>query len=238
MGEVLVAIHQPNFFPWLGFFDKIARSDVFVLLDHVQLPRTGSGSWLNRVQLPMGGEARWLTAPVRKAPGLQPINESHFSGESWRRKAAAMLQMAYGRAPFFGEAMALVEPLLANPDDRLAEYNIHAVTALVSALGLGESKLVRSSSLALEGSSTDLLIAIVGEVGGDCYLAGGGAEGYQEDDKFESAGVGLRYQAFSHPIYSQHGNRGAFLPGLSVVDALMNLGVAGTARLFDGRAAA
>jgi hypothetical protein len=69
--RTVVAIHQPNFLPWLGFFDKLARADVFVLLNSVQFPRTSKGTWINRVKLLVGGEARWATVPIvrpREAP--------------------------------------------------------------------------------------------------------------------------------------------------------------------------
>ena len=72
---MIVAIHQPNFFPWLGFFDKIARADVFCLLDNVQFPKTG-GTWINRVQLWINGKAAWATAPVdRSYSGVRRIRE-------------------------------------------------------------------------------------------------------------------------------------------------------------------
>ena len=64
---ILVAIHQPNFFPWLGYFDKIRRADFFILLDDVQYPKTGAGSWSNRVKVMINGEGRWLTAPVDRS---------------------------------------------------------------------------------------------------------------------------------------------------------------------------
>ena len=74
----VVAIHQPNFFPWLGYFDKIARSDVFIFLDDVQFPKTG-GVWSNRVKILIGGEARWSTAPIdRSFTGTRKICEMHF----------------------------------------------------------------------------------------------------------------------------------------------------------------
>ncbi len=75
---VVVAIHQPNFLPWLGYFDKVAKSDVFVFLDSVQAPKTG-GSWLNRVRLAMNGEARWVTAPIdRTFHGVKRVHELEF----------------------------------------------------------------------------------------------------------------------------------------------------------------
>jgi WbqC-like protein family len=70
-----IAIHQPNFFPWLGFFDKLARSDRFICLDNVQLPKGGS-SWINRVKFFIAGEDRWVSAPIERKPGLSKISET------------------------------------------------------------------------------------------------------------------------------------------------------------------
>ena len=70
-GQRLVAIHQPNFLPWLGYFDKLARADVFILLDTVQFPKK-AGSWMNRARLLVGGEPSWITVPVvRSYHGLR-----------------------------------------------------------------------------------------------------------------------------------------------------------------------
>jgi hypothetical protein len=231
-----VAIHQPNFFPWLGYFDKIARSDAFVCLDHVQLPKSGSGTWINRVKLLISGEGRWLTAPVRKGHGLQSILDAEFDDAPWRRKAISTIQSSYRKAPHFAEAMEIIEPLVANPESRVAEYNFASTVAIAEALGIDTAKIVRSSALAVEGASNELLIALTRAAGGDTYLCGGGAGGYQQDEAFAAAGVTLTYQNFAHPTYPQHGGAGEFLPGLSVIDALMNLGVDGTRSLLDSGA--
>jgi hypothetical protein len=232
-GGALVAIHQPNFFPWLGYFDKLARSSTFVCLDHVQLPKSGSGTWINRVKLLVAGTDRWMTAPIRKGHGLQTIIEAQFDESApWRRKMLSTLHSTYKKAPHFAEAIALIEPLIANPETRVAEYNLAATKAIGSALGIDTDKIVRSSQLNAEGASNDLLISLTKSVGGTAYMAGGGAGGYQEDELFAAAGLGLVYQGFSHPEYPQIGAVGAFVPGLSVIDALMNVGAAGTRQLL------
>lgn len=96
-----VAIHQPNFFPWLGYFDKIARADIFLFLDDVQFPKTG-GVWSNRVKLLIGGEARWVTAAVaRNFNGTRTIREMKFLADNlWRDKVLKGLVTNYRRHPF------------------------------------------------------------------------------------------------------------------------------------------
>jgi hypothetical protein len=220
-----VAIHQPNFFPWLGYFEKIVRSDVFILLDHVQFQKTG-GTWSNRVKLLVGGEARWVTAAiVRNYHGVRAINEMEFQpGDPWREKLLKSLAGSYGRAPFYRDTMELIEPLICNPENNLARYNGAAILAITQRLGLPIEKLRWSSEMNADRQASEMLIALTREAGCSAYMCGGGAEGYQEDAAFAAAGIDLIYQNFRHPVYPQVGTKN-FSPGLSIIDALMNIGV-------------
>ena len=122
----LVAIHQPNFFPWLGYFNKIVRSDAFVFLDHVQFPKTGGGVWCNRVKMRIAGEARWITRPIKRAfHGVVPVNAVEWNeGESWRDKMIKTLTADYGRSPYFKETLSWIEPVISLPETNLARYNM------------------------------------------------------------------------------------------------------------------
>jgi WbqC-like protein family len=231
MTKRLVAIHQPNFFPWLGYFNKLARADVFVLLDDVQFPKKG-GTWINRVRLLIDEEPAWVTVPVvRSYDGVRQIREMRIDEQApWRRKLLKTIQASYARAPHKDEVMPLLSELIANPTDELAEYNRASIIALTEALGL-TTEFVLSSTLDASGRATDRLIQLVQEVGGTSYLSGGGAAGYQEDERFSEAGIELVQQRFEPPTYPQLA--GAPVPGLSVIDALLNCGFEGTRRLFD-----
>ena len=227
-----VAIHQPNFFPWLGYFDKIARADLFIFMDDVQFPKTG-GVWSNRVKLLIGGEERWFTAPIdRQYHGTRLINEMQFLQDNpWRFKLVKTIENDYRKHPFYSEVSAVITPLLLSPEGNIAEYNIHAVTTIAKVLGLDTSKLRRSSACVTTGVSNELLCNLTRAVGGNVYMCGGGAEGYQDDIFFGSQGVGLEYQDFQHPVYPQRGQT-AFIPGLSVIDAAMNIGWASVGQLL------
>jgi hypothetical protein len=225
------AIHQPNFFPWLGYFDKIARADVFVFLDDAQHPATGS-TWSNRVRLLIGGEPRWVTAPIKRpAHGTQAIAEVLWAPQPWRERLVKTLHLNYGRAPHYAEAMHLLRPLALDPEPRLAAYNMRAVRELAAALGIS-TEFRLASEFALSSSATERLIELTRSVGCDTYLTGGGAGGYQEDGLFREAGLRLEYQAFCHPEYPQR-RIGCFQPGLSLIDALMHCGIEHTRRLID-----
>jgi hypothetical protein len=209
----LVACHQPNFLPWLGFFDKLRQSDRFVLLDDVQFPRTSRGTYTNRVQLLIGGAPAWLTVPIVRGEGVQRISEVRVDDrQPWRRKALKTIEMNYAKAPGFAEVMPVVREVLELDTDRIADLNEQAIRRLAPDQA---HKLVRQSELGdVDGAATDLLIGLVKAAGGDAYLSGDGADGYQEEPKYAAAGLGFRLQGFHHP------DTGA-PAGLSVVDALM-----------------
>ncbi len=227
----VVAIHQPNFLPWLGYFDKIARSDVFIFLDDVQFPKTG-GVWSNRVKMIVAGEARWVTAPIRRTfHGVAKINEIEWADEQpWRIKLLNMLTYSYARAPHYPGTIAFLEKLILCNEVNLVRFNIAVIRAIADRIGLQHEHCVTSSSIIGEGKASELLINLTRKVGGGCYLCGGGADGYQEDEAFIEAGLELRYQSFAHPIYKQAGKH-EFVPGLSIVDALMNIGFEGVGQM-------
>lgn len=229
----LVAAHQPNFFPWLGFFDKLRRADVFVVMDAVQFPKSGAGGWSNRVKILVNGEPAWATMPVVRAHhGTRLIRDVEISESvPWRERLLGVLRHSYGKAPHFAEAFDLLRPLVELRTESLYAYNSNAIGQLAGAMGLPTSRLAPMSELTWSGRATDLLISLVRAVDGDAYLCGGGSAGYLEEDKFVEAGVALVYQDFQHPVYP-HVRTTEFVPGLSIIDPLMNCGLAGTRDLL------
>jgi hypothetical protein len=231
MSNRIVAIHQPNFFPWLGYFDKIVRADVFVVLDHVQFPKS-EGNWSNRVRLAVNGEAGWVTMPVRRDyEGFRRIDEMRIDNDApWRRKLAQTLRTNYGKAAAFKDVFPVVESWISNPTDSLVDYNLAGITAICQRVGLACSHIVRSSALQVAGAKTDLLVNVVLATGGDTYLSGDGSAGYQDDAALAAAGIDVVYQRFVHPVYP----RGAagFVPGLSILDAIFHCGFEATGQLL------
>ena len=228
----IIAIHQPNFFPWLGYFDKMARSDVFVFLDHVQFPKTG-GVWSNRVKMLIAKEPRWVTAPIKRDfHGVASINKIEWDdGQPWRVKYLKTIAANYSRSPFYRETMEMLVPLVESPITNLSRFNIEAIKVLAKHVGVRHQHTVASSELQLQGTASDLLIEITQKVNGSAYMCGGGAAGYQQDEAFERAGIRLVYQGFEHPKYLQNGST-EFVAGLSIIDALMNIGQVGVCELL------
>lgn len=233
MSRVVVAIHQPNFFPWLGFFDKLHRADVFVMLDDAQFAKSGAGTWSNRVRLLLNGAAAWVTMPIRRDfQGVRRVNEMQIDdGQPWRGKMLRTISTHYARAPFFREMFPLVEQWAGHQTSSLCDYNVAGIHGMCDAMGLDRSRVVLSSSLGVEDRATDRLIAIVQRVGGTAYLSGDGAGGYQEAEKFAAAGIELELQQFQPSPYPQ-GGTADFVPGLSTLDALLRCGPDGAAALL------
>ncbi|HJP61092.1 MAG TPA: WbqC family protein [Gemmatimonadaceae bacterium] len=234
MAERVVAIHQPNFLPWLGYFAKIASSDVFLIMDNAQFPKTG-GSWSNRVKMRVGGQPSWLTVPIVRAyHGVRSVREMEIDEHSpWRTKLLRTIRMSYARSPFFAEVFPLIEDVFAYASASLSDFNLNGIKKIMDAMDMDTNKLMLGSELDVSGAGTALLINMVKAVNGTTYLCGGGASGYQDDEEIAAAGIRLRYQSFSHPEYSQ-GVEVDFLPGLSIVDALMWCGISGTSSLVRG----
>jgi hypothetical protein len=230
MTEKVVAIHQPNFLPWLGFFHKLANSDAFILLDTVDFSR---GSKTNRVQVMAGNEPAWMTVPVRRPEHGEPriIDARIDDSRPWRRKALRTLEVGYGSRGGFAETFALVEPVLQERTDRLAMLNETGIRRISIALSLDAGKLLRASDLTADGRSSELLANLVKAVGGTVYLSGAGAGGYLEEEPFASRAIEVRVQRFAHPDYAQGTSEP--IRGLSIVDAMMNLGISGTRRLIS-----
>ncbi len=227
----IAACHQPNFFPWLGYFHKIRWSDTFVFLDDVLLQKT-RGSVTNRVTIGIAGKADWMSAPLdRSYSGNIEIKSVRFAPEDrWREKAVTTLKMHYAKAPHFRELAPVFFALLENPEPLLAAYNMHAIEAIARLLGLAVP-LVRSSAYDVTETSTARLASLVAKVGARSYLAGGGAKAYQQDEIFEERGLGVLYQGYAPPTYPR-GNQPE-IAGLSILDPLLWLGVEGTRSLLD-----
>lgn len=219
---VVCAIHQPNFFPWLGYFDKIRRSDVFVFLDKVHYPKSGKsmGSWCNRVKILINGRPEWIHCPVIRESGVQLIDSVRIDMDRpWRDNLRKVLESNYRKAPNFSSAFDLLDGLLGFETDSLADFNINAITTLARHIGCN-AEFVRESNLpGIDKTATARLVAITKAVRADTYLCGGGSGGYLEEPAFAAADLGLVFQKFEAMPYR---SVDTFVPGLSIIDWLMH----------------
>ena len=229
MDNVVVGIHQPNFFPWFGYFLKIARSDKFVFLDDAQI--SYSSSYVNRTVLNFNSKVKWLTAPVQRIHGQNKINKTNYLDTNWRKKIINTLQMNYGNTPHYKENKEFINDLILYPSNLISDYNIHLITEICHVLNLS-TPLYFSSAFAINKTSTERLIEIVKFVNGNIYLSGSGGDNYQDLNLFNKFDIELLYNEFEHPEYKQF-KTNTFLSGLSILDMIFNLGIKSTASIIS-----
>lgn len=215
-----VAIHQPNYLPWFGFFKKIVACDAFVLLDSVPFSKNNIQ---NRTRIKTASGEVWLTIPVlTKGRYGQPTNEVRINNqERWRKRHLKTISQNYGRSPFYQDFSGIIETTLDRDWPLLADLTISLIREVCRRLEI-ERTFYRASDLDATGTRTDLLVSICSALGADTYLSGKGGMKYQDEALFREAGIDISYPAFEHPVYSQL--YGPFLPGLSIIDLLFNCG--------------
>lgn len=218
--EVLIGIHQPEAFPWLGFFDKLFQSDVFVLLDTVQFEKN---YYQNRNRIRTRDGWAWITLPVlTKGRSSQAIAEVEINDAvEWRRKIKGTIEQHYRKAAHWAEYRDGLWEILDHPCERLADFNIAVIGWLSEALGV-RRRMVRASTLGVAGNQSALLLNICRSLGATAYLSGVSGRTYLEAGLFQQAGIAVRFQEFHHPIYPQCYQ--PFVPQMSALDLLFTQG--------------
>ena len=223
---MLVAIHQPNYLPWLGYLDRMAKADLFVVLDHVQFERR---NYQNRTQILLEGDARWLTVPVVQLSQKERIIEkavdnSEQGSRQWGPNHFKTLRYAYRKSPYFEVYAPRLQEILEARWDRLVDLNMATLEFLREAYDI-RTPLRLSSEMKPEGARSELLLNICRQVSPDSTFLGGlgGSRRYLDKDAFANAGVGVQWQELQHPIYPQC-HAGPFVPGLTSLDLLFNMG--------------
>lgn len=226
--ELTVAVHQPNFLPWIGYFYKMYHSDIFILGDNVQYIRKG---FINRniIKTPQG--AKWLTVPVcqRYQSLISDIKiDNRFN---WRKKHLRTFEVNYKRTKFFSEFFEVLKNVYNSQEwTSLCDFNISLIKAILSYLMIDKS-LIKASNLNVKGERTDLIIDIVKSVRGTIYLSGYGGKKYQNEQLLEKQEIKLKYYDFVHPVYNQLW--GDFIPNCSIIDLLFNYGTESSMIIYN-----
>lgn len=230
---MIVAVNQPTYLPWLGYFELIARSDYFVFLDTAQYVHH---EWNNRNRLKSGsGEPFWLTVPIVRSKLNTPINEiliaSDAPNRNWKKKHLNSIKNSLRKAPFFDGLWPGIEHCITTSSDMLSNLNIALILHVVEVLGLNVP-IFKASDLGVSGIRTERLRHICQHFGAETYYSPAGSSVYLEEEKsiLTDAGVSIQYQHWEHPVYDQL--YGGFVSHMSVIDSLMNIGPEKTRELI------
>jgi hypothetical protein len=215
---MLVTIHQPAYLPWLGYLDRIARSDLFIFLDTVQFERN---SFTNRNRIKTASGPLWLTVPVhlREHFGTAIADIEIDDGRDWRRKHLSSIAQNYRHAPGFSAGYQRLTAMYAGNASGLAALCFAQLRFWLEELDVA-TPVVRASELPVEGRNSDLVLALCKHVGARTYLSGPLGRDYLDEHTFAAAGIAVRYHDYAHPHYPQlHGD---FVPAMGIVDYWMN----------------
>ena len=228
-GRTLVVL-QPGYLPWLGFFDQMRRSDIFVFYDDVQFDKNG---WRNRNRIKSPSGPHWLTVPVRVSSLSQRICETEIDArQPWARKHLGTIKQFYAKAPYVKRYLPELEELLMGRSwERLIELDTAVIELLCGWLNI-EREVTRSSELGIEGERSERLLNICLAMGAQRYLSGNAARVYLDTELFGRHGIEVLWQDYEHPVYPQQ--HGEFVPFLSALDLVLNCGDESTA-IINGK---
>jgi WbqC-like protein family len=221
----IVSIHQPNFLPWLGYFNKLLRSDIFILYDDVQFPR--GKTVVNRVLIKTASGPDWITVPVGHRGAMLPIRDARISADdSWKRKVIRTIETSYARAPYLGKYLPGLRSIIEGADNELWRLNSALIMWCAQQLE-SSARLEYSSALCADQShlsGSDKIHHLLKSTGATVYITGEtvGSQRYLLPEWFHENNIQLEWQNFHHPRYPQQ--HGPFAEGLSVIDLLFNCG--------------
>ncbi len=217
---MIISVHQPQYLPWLGFFDKIQRSDCFVFLDNVQYKKR---EFQNRNKIRTKDGWIWLTVPVvTKGLYTQKIKEVMIDNSlGWSSNHLKSIRLNYIHSPFFKAYFDFFEKLYSRQWVKLVDLNIYIIREICKFLGI-DKEIHLESDLNISSQKTERIIDISKALKADSYLSGEGGRSYLDEAEFSKANIKLIYQGFSHPEYEQ--SYESFIPYMSIIDLLFNKG--------------
>jgi hypothetical protein len=232
---MIVAAHQPHYMPWLGYLDKLAKADLFVVMDDLQYE---AQNFQNRQRLKLASGGQWLTVPLERGAQSDRICDKRVDNsgsrrQHWQRRTWRTLEINYRRAPFWESYADELRGVYAQPWTSLLELDMHMLDLARKWLRI-TTPILRASSLNLTGHKTDRLIDMCKKLGARCYLSGGGGStGYLDVEQMGRAGIGVIWQYFRHPRYLQRYPETGFVSHLGFLDLLLNHGAQSRDVLFD-----
>jgi len=216
---MIIAIHQPEYLPWLGFFKKMMNVELFVFLDDVQFRKKG---WQNRNRIRINDGTALLSIPVH-THSYPKINEVTIDNEkNWSIRHKKSILYNYARAPYFDEIKDFIESIFEKKFQYLVDLNTEIIKFIMNELEI-KSKIIFSSELEISKKGSDRVLDICKAVDADHYITGTfWAESNLRVEEFKKSNIDVEFQKFQHPIYKQI--HGEFIPEMSIIDLLFNEG--------------
>lgn len=222
MGKSVV-IHQPDFMPYIGFFHRFLKSDLYVVLDNVQYSNGSSKSLQNRDKVKGIDGEEWLTICVQKTRLHTKINEVLLSKNvDWKEKNIAIIKKNYKDTKYFSEIWTYIEKLYQHECEKMMDFNLKSIEILMELFDV-KTEIILASTLNPQGKSNELIVDILKKVNANTYISGVGAKDYYDPKLYNDANIKIIWQDFKHPIYPQL--YGTFMPYLSSIDLLFNCGI-------------
>ena len=217
---MIISIHQPQYFPWLPYFSKIARSDLFIFLDKVQYQKNGLQ---NRNELKNSNGRFWLTIPVSFSLG-ENICDIKMAGSDWSKKHLKSIRINYSKAKnllFFEENIA---PILSNNILSLSELNIEIIKTISKNFFELNTKFINQSEISTTEKGSDLILEICKKVNAVKYLSGPNGKNYLNETSFSKNNIEIEYLKNELPNYypQQHPKIG-FINDISALDFILNM---------------
>jgi hypothetical protein len=230
---MIVAAHQPHYVPWLGYLDKMAKADLFVVMDDLDFV---ARNFHHRQRMKLADGPAWMTVPIVHSGGNRINDKQIQSGatpkQHWQHRHWRTLVTHYGRARFFAHYAEEIHDVYTRSWTSLLDLDLHMLTLARRWLEIS-TPVVRSSQLGLTGTRTDRLIDLCRKVGARGYLSGaGGSSQYLDVEKIGRAGIGVIWQHFVHPEYPQRYASAGFASRLGFLDLVFNCGPASRNILF------
>jgi len=229
---MIVSINQPAYLPWLGYFHRIAASDLHIVLDHVQFEKN---SFVNRNRIRTATGTTWLTVPVLTKGKFKelPISELTINTtEDWQGKHWRTIQQNYGKAQHFAEHAGFFESVYTRTWTHLLPLCMEITAYLLQSFGIS-TPFRSSSEMSPAQTKSELVLELCKSVGADTYLSGILGKQYLDEASFRRAGIRVLYQDYKHPTYPQYRAAG-FEPHLSAIDLLFNCGPESRSILLAG----
>ena len=212
-----LAIMQPYFFPYVGYFQLIAAVDLFIVYDNIKYTKKG---WINRNRMLQNGKDVTFSLPLKNASDHLDVCERELAPDFKREKLLNQIKGAYRGAPYFSQAFRLVEGILRCEDNNLFGFLHHSIVKTSEHLGI-TTQIKRSSDIAIDHGlkNQDKVLALCEAVGAATYVNAIGGMGLYSKEAFQEKSVDLKF-IHSRPFeYAQFGD--AFVPWMSIIDVMM-----------------